>query len=105
MGTVIDLTGYKYAKQVKKQDSHCYDALMYALGKSVKKTTTLEWIGVSERLPEGEIRMLAVIVRCVGNLKPYISGSAFSVEGGWRHCNSAETVTHWAELPKDLYFS
>lgn len=101
MDNVIDLTGYRYARQAKKQSSHTYDAFMYALGESAKKTTTLEWVSVSERLPKGESRMFVVLVRCIGNLKPYIMGSTW-LEGRWLHCNSAETVTHWAELPEKL---
>jgi hypothetical protein len=105
MDNVIDLTGYRYAKRAKKQDSHTYDALMYALGESVKKTTTLEWVGVSERLPEpGSRRWFAVILEHVGCQRS-ISGSQF-VNGQWAHIRDAFVeVTHWAELPKDLYFS
>jgi hypothetical protein len=105
MDNVIDLTGYRYARQAKKQDSHTYDALMYTLGKSVKRTTTLEWIGVSERLPEpGSRRWFAVILEHVGCQRS-ISGSQF-INGQWAHIRDAFVeVTHWAELPKDLYFS
>jgi len=109
MADIIDLTGYRYARQAKKQSSHTYDAFMYQLGKEAQgrlakeatKTTTLEWVSVSERLPVGESRMFVVLVRCVGNFKPYIMGSTW-LEGRWLHCNSAETVTHWAELPEEL---
>lgn len=103
---IIDFTGYRYARRAKKQDSHTYDAFMYTLGKEAqrrleKETSTLYWVSVSERLPAGESRMFVVLVRCIGNLKPYIMGSTWREEK-WLHCNSAETVTHWAELPEEF---
>lgn len=101
MSNVVDLTSYRYMKQARNQDSHRYDAL----GESVKKTTTLEWVGVSERLPEpGSRRWFAVILEHVGCQRS-ISGSQF-INGQWAHIRDAFVeVTHWAELPKDLYFS
>jgi len=112
VGNIIDLTGYRYARQAKKQSSHTYDAFMYALGKEAQgrlakeatKTTTLEWVSVSERLPEPSNRWFAVILEHVGCQRS-ISGSQF-VNGQWAHIRDAFVeVTHWAELPKDLYFS
>jgi hypothetical protein len=102
MANIIDLTGYRYARQAKKQSSHTYDAFMYALGESVKKTTNLEWVSVSERLPEpGSRRWFAVILLHVGSQKS-ISGSQF-VNGQWAHIRDAFVeVTHWAELPEEL---
>jgi hypothetical protein len=110
MSNVIDLTGYRYARQAKKQGSHTYDALMYTLGKEAQrrsakeaiKTSTLEWVSVSERLPEpGSRRWFAVILLHVGSQKS-ISGSQF-VSGQWAHIRDAFVeVTHWAELPEEL---
>lgn len=101
MSNVIDLTGYRYAKKAKKQDSHSYDALMYTLGKSAKKTTTLEWISIEERLPEPSRRWFAVVLEHVGGMKS-ISGSQ-CINGLWPHCKDIfSRVTHWAELPKEL---
>ena len=107
---IIDFTGYKYAKKARKQDSHTYDTLMYALGKEAQrrlaketiKTTNLEWISVSERLPEpGSRRWFAVVLLHVGSQKS-ISGSQ-CVNGQWVHiCDGFVDVTHWAELPKEL---
>jgi hypothetical protein len=86
---------------------------MYQLGKEAQrrleektaKTTTLEWIGVSERLPEpGSNRWFAVILEHVGCQRS-ISGSQF-INGQWAHIRDAFVeITHWAELPKDIYFS
>jgi len=107
MGSIIDLTGYRYARKTKKQDSHIYDALMlYALEKGAqkrltKKTTTLEWVSIEERLPEPSNRWFAVVLEHVGGMKS-ISGSQF-ISGEWAHCRDVfSRVTHWAELPKEL---
>jgi hypothetical protein len=99
---VVDLLGYKYAKSGMKQDERTFDALKYLFAKQMqKKTTVIEWTSVNDRLPEGEIRLFAIVVQCIGNLKPYLSSSNF-IHGEWTHCNSAETVTYWAELPEEL---
>jgi hypothetical protein len=120
MSNVIDFTGYRYAKKARTQDSHTYDALMYALGKEAQKqlerensereaqrrlekdTSTLYWVSVSTRLPEpGSRRWFAVILEHVGCQRS-ISGSQF-VNGGWAHIRDAFVqVTHWAELPEEL---
>jgi hypothetical protein len=106
MGTIIDLTGYRYAKKAKKQDSHTYDALMYTLGKEAqrrlaKRTSTLEWVSIEDRLPEPSNRWFAVVLEHVGGMKT-ISGSQ-CVGGDWAHCRDVfSRVTHWAELPEEL---
>jgi hypothetical protein len=88
MGSIIDLIGYRYAKSV---GAH----------KLPKKTTTLEWVSIEQRLPEPSRRWFAVVLEHVGGMKT-ISGSQF-ISGEWAHCRDVfSRVTHWAELPKEL---
>ena len=120
MANIIDLTGYRYARQAKKQSSHTYDAFMSRLWKEAQRrleietsereaqrrlerdTSTLYWVSVSTRLPEpGSRRWFAVILEHVGCQRS-ISGSQF-VNGQWAHIRDAFVeVTHWAELPEEL---
>lgn len=105
---VVDLVGYRYAKEAKAMD-HRTDAIKYLVGsflcapKMDERSYKIGWVSVEDRLPPNKYEGVGYLVICLSISGEKWIDSSRRMNDGWHDIKEGFVrITHWAYMPGDL---